>query len=91
MRTLASAVDVLVRIFALGLFVHCLLSWVGVTKRLRERLEKVYAPFLNPIRKVIKPVELKTSPPTLLDIAPLLLMLLVWWFVRPFLIWVLVG
>jgi uncharacterized protein YggT (Ycf19 family) len=91
MQSLASMIDALLKLFALGLFVRAALTWVRDrnTKKVEEYLDHIYAPFLAPIRKVVKPIQVNTSPPSALDLAPLILLLLVWWVVNPFLMWLL--
>ena len=87
---LQKLIDMLIRSFALGLFIHILLSWLapGRLIELRKILETIYEPFLNPIRRVVKPIKLSPSAPAGIDLAPMILLLLVWLFVHRFLMWV---
>lgn len=91
MIALRYAIDLGVKLFALGLFIRAALTWVRVknSAKVANYLDRFYAPILAPLRKVIKPVQLSTTPPSALDLTPLLLLLLVWWFIHPFLMWIL--
>lgn len=90
MKNAAALVDLLVRAFTLGLIVRVILSWIGAAKThgVVIFLNKVYEPFLVPMRRVIKPIPLSTSPPTALDLTPLVLLLVVGWVLHPLLLWV---
>lgn len=87
---LGNLIDMFIRAFALGLFIHILLSWLAPGKliELRKILEAVYEPFLRPIRRVVRPLKLSSSAPVGVDLAPVILLLLVWLFVHRFLMWV---
>ena len=90
MKSATAMVDFLLRVFTLGLIVQVLLSWVGASKAhpIVTFLEKVYEPFLSPLRRLIKPIPISTSPPRSLDVSPLLLLLIVTWILHPLLLWV---
>ena len=90
MRKIALLIDVAVRLFALGLFMRVVLTWVQLkpANPVVKYLDRIYNPLLAPLRKVVKPISLKTNPPSALDITPLLLLLMIWGFVHPFLMWV---
>jgi len=91
MGPLREIIDFALRIFALGLFVSVVLNWImtGPVRGLRKQLDRVYEPFLNSIRRYIKPVKLSPTAPVRMDLSPLVLLLLIWWAVHPFLMWVL--
>jgi uncharacterized protein YggT (Ycf19 family) len=93
MTQIARIVDVLIRLFALGLFVRMFLGWIapaGLALRpVMLYLDKVYEPVLRPLRRIIKPVKLNLNPPTSIDLSPLILLLGLWWFVHPFAMWLL--
>lgn len=91
MSPLRSAADFVIKAFAFGLFVTILLNWVDAYPLIeaKRQLNKFYDLFLEPIRRYIKPVKLAPSAPVGLDLAPLVLLALVWWFIHPFLMWVL--
>ncbi len=91
MQSLASIISALLKLFALGLFIRAALTWVRIknSAKVEAYLDHIYAPFLAPIRKVVKPIQVQTSPPTAFDFAPLILLMLVWWVVHPFLMWLL--
>lgn len=91
MNTLRDLVDLAIKAFALGLFVTIILNWIGGQALLepRRNLNKFYDIFLDPIRRYVKPVRFSPSAPVGLDLAPLVLLALVWWLMHPFLMWVL--
>lgn len=91
MRFVASLVDLVLKLFTLGLFIRMVLSWVriGGLYRFERFLDQFYAPFLSPLRRLIRPLPMGGSPPVALDLAPLVLLLLIWLAVHPFLMWVL--
>ena len=90
MKAIAQLIIVALKLFVLGLIVRMVLSWVRSpqTRKVEVFLDKVYEPLLCPLRRLIKPIRLSTSPPTSLDLAPLALILIVWWLVHPLLMWV---
>jgi uncharacterized protein YggT (Ycf19 family) len=91
MQSVAQLVTVALKLFVLGLIVRVVLSWVHSTqtRKVELFLDKIYEPLLRPLRRVIKPIKLNTSPPSSLDLAPLALVLAVWWLVHPLLMWIL--
>ena len=93
MPLLADIVDLALRVFALGLFVAVILNWldVAVAASVRGALNRFYDIFLDPIRRFIRPVKFFSSAPAGLDMTPLILLLLIWWLVHPFLMWVIGG
>ena len=84
-------VDMAIRLFALGLFVYIVLQWMSVPRlwKVQRFLERIYEPLLNPIRRCIRPVRIFPDAPGAIDLSPLILLLLLWLFVHPFLMWVL--
>lgn len=90
MKTIATLVDLIMRAFMLGLLARVILSWVGAPKAhgVVKFLDKIYEVFLIPMRRIIKPIPVGTSPPTLLDITPLILLLIVAWILHPMLLWI---
>ena len=91
MGKIALIVTVLVKLFALGLVVRAAVTWFRIknSKKVEDYLDRLYAPCLAPIRKILKPIQFNTSPPTALDVSPLVLLCLVWWIIHPFLMWLL--
>lgn len=91
MRTAANFVDVALKVFALGLVIRALLSWVTppAARKAEQYLDRLYNPFLAPLRKLFKPLQLNTTPPSTVDLAPLVLLFLIWWFIHPFAMWLL--
>ena len=91
MHSLASLVDLLLKLFALGLFVRAVLSWITLSqaRKAEQYLDHLYGPFLKPLRRAIKPLHLNTTPPSAIDFSPLVLLLVVWWLIHPFLMWLL--
>ncbi len=91
MGTLRDLVDFILRFFALGLFVSVVLNWIMTNPAhgFRKLLDRIYEPFLKPIRRYVKPVKLSPTAPVGMDVSPLVLLLLIWWAVHPFLMWVL--
>jgi len=90
MKPLAQLVTTALKLAVLGLVVRMVLSWIRSpqTRKAEVFLDKIYEPVLRPIRQIIKPIPLKTSPPTNLDLAPLVLIVAIWWLVQPLLMWV---
>jgi uncharacterized protein YggT (Ycf19 family) len=88
---LREIVDLGVRLFALGLFLGMLLDWFdpAALRGVRSALNRFYEPFLAPLRRRVRPFRLSRSAPAAIDPAPLILLLLVWLLVHPFLMWVL--
>lgn len=82
--------DACIKLFTLGLFVRVVMSWLKTptTSKAAVFLDRIYGPCLAPIKKTIKPLQLKTSPPTQVDLSPVVLILLLVVLVRPFLMWV---
>ncbi len=93
MSELRQLIDLLLRIFALGLFITVILNLVVTNppNKFHKQLNAFYDRFLNPLRRSIKPVKLSASAPSGIDFTPLILLVLVWWAVHPFLMWVLGG
>lgn len=91
MNELRNMVELVIKAFALGLFVTIILNWVAAESlaEARRKLNKFYDIFLEPIRRYIKPVRFSPSAPVGLDLSPLILLALVWWFIHPFLMWIL--
>lgn len=91
MSLLVKIVDIGIRLFALGLFVYIVLQWVSIPAlwRVQRFLERIYEPLLNPIRRCIRPIRIFPDAPGAVDLSPLILLLLLWIFVHPFLMWVL--
>jgi uncharacterized protein YggT (Ycf19 family) len=90
-HSLRQFVDFLIKAFALGLFASILLSWFDIyaLRKIQRTLQAFYGVFLDPIRRYVRPVRFGASSPAGLDLAPLILLFLVWWLVHPFLMWVL--
>ena len=90
MKSAVALVDLVLRVFVLGLIVRVILNWITASKAhpLVNFLNQVYEPFLTPLRRLIKPIPLNTSPPAALDLAPLVLVLVVMWILHPLLLWV---
>ncbi|MCS1410142.1 MAG: hypothetical protein M2R45_03331 [Verrucomicrobia subdivision 3 bacterium] len=90
MYVLREIVDLALRVFALGLFVSVILNWIASKppNGFRKQLNGFYDIFLNPLRRYLKPVKLSPSAPAGLDLSPLVLLLIVWWAIYPFLMWV---
>ena len=88
---LRHTLDLLIKLFALGLFMTMLLSWFDAypLRKVQRLLNRFYDIFLNPIRRYVRPIRLGPSAPVGLDLAPLILLFLLWWLVHPFLMWVL--
>ena len=84
-------IDFLIKAFALGLFVSILLGWFEIPslRKIQRILDAFYGVFLDPIRRYVRPVRFGASSLVGLDLAPLILLLLVWWLMHPFLMWVL--
>ncbi len=80
------------RLFALGLFASWFLDLVlsRPPGRLRRLLSGFYAPFLDPIRRVIRPVRILPGS-VAVDFSPLILILFIWLVLHPFLEWVFKG
>lgn len=91
MRTLSDIVDVAIKVFAFGLFCRAVLTWVAApaARKAGPYLDRIYNPFLIPLRKVLKPLHLNTTPPSAIDLTPLVLLILVWWLIHPFAMWLL--
>ena len=91
MEGIRGFIDLLLRLFALGLFLSIVLDWIlsRPPSGFRRQLNRFYEIFLQPVRRFIKPLKLSPRAPAGLDLSPLLLLFLVWWFVHPFLMWVL--
>lgn len=88
---LRHSVDLLIRLFALGLFINIVLSWLNIPslRGLQQVLDEFYGLFMAPIRRHIRPFRISPSAPVSLDPAPLILLVVVWWLIHPFLMWVL--
>lgn len=88
---LRAVVDLGLKLFALGLFVTVLLNWFNPpqVRAAQQWLNRFYERFLNPIRRHARPFKLSRSAPAAINLAPLLLLLFVWLFLHPFLMWVL--
>ena len=84
-------IDLLIKAFALGLFVSILLGWFEIPslRKIQRILDAFYDVFLDPIRRYVRPVRFGASSLVGLDLAPLILLLLVWWLMHPFLMWML--
>jgi uncharacterized protein YggT (Ycf19 family) len=91
MSPLRNIAELLIKAFAFGLFVTIVLNWIDVfaLAEAKRYLNKFYDIFMDPIRRYIKPVRFGPSAPMGLDLAPLVLLTLIWWIVYPFLMWVL--
>ncbi len=90
MKPIVQLLDLALKLFVLGLLVQMVLSWFRSprTRKVEAFLRRVYDPVLRPIRQVVKPITLNTSPPTSVDLAPLILILLIWWLLYPLLLWI---
>ncbi|MCD6338827.1 MAG: YggT family protein [Verrucomicrobia bacterium] len=88
--TLRDLIDLALKLFALGLFIDVILSWLAPPplRRLQQALDRFYEPFLNPIRRCVRPFRVFPNAPQAVDLSPLILLLLIWWLVHPFLMWV---
>lgn len=91
MGLLRELVDLIIRLFALGLFVSVVLDWImsGPAVGFRRRLDQLYEPFLKPIQRYVRPIKLSPTAPTGIDLSPLVLLLAIYWLVHPFIMWVL--
>jgi YggT family protein len=68
---LISAVDLITRLFILLLFIHVVLTYVmSPFHPIRQRIDQIIEPLLNPIRRMIPTVGM-------FDFSPLILILLV--------------
>jgi YggT family protein len=68
---LISAVDIIARLIILLLFVHVVLTYfMSPFHPIRQRIDRIIEPMLNPIRRVIPTVGM-------IDFSPLILILLV--------------
>lgn len=83
-------VSVVVKAFALGLFITIVLNWLNPPRMtdLQGFLNRFYDVFLNPIRRYVRPIRMFRDAPVGLDLAPLVLLALIWWIIHPFLMWV---
>ena len=90
-HTLHQFIDFLIKAFAFGLFFSILLGWfeIPALRKIQRALDAFYGVFLDPIRRYVRPVRFGASSPVGLDLAPLILLFLVWWLMHPFLMWVL--
>lgn len=88
---LRAALDLGLKLFALGLLLTVLLNWFNPPslRAAQQWLNRCYERFLGPIRRHVRPFKLTRSAPAAIDLAPLLLLLLIWLFLHPFLMWVL--
>ena len=91
MNELRNMIELVIKAFAFGLFVTIIFNWVAAESlsEPRRNLNKFYDIFLDPIRRYIKPVRFSPSAPVGLDLSPLILLALVWWFIHPFFMWIL--
>ena len=85
--------DLLLRFFCLGLFLMILVNWLqtGPERTWQRRVNGFYDLFLNPLRRYVKPIGLFPSAPVKVDLTPMVLLLMVWWLIHPFLMWVFGG
>lgn len=68
---LISAVDLITRLFILLLFIHVVLTYImSPFHPIRQRIDRIIEPLLNPIRRMIPTVGM-------FDFSPLILILLV--------------
>lgn len=90
---MADIIGLAIRLFALGLFVYLILELVCPPSlwKLRRLLQTIYEPLLNPIRRCIRPIRIFRDAPSAIDLSPVILLLLIWWLVYPFIMWVLTG
>ncbi len=88
---LRKSVSLTLKFFALGLFITILLNWFRpiAWAGFQRHLNRFYDIFLDPLRRYIKPIKLFPSAPVALDLAPLVLLLLIWLIIHPFLMWLL--
>lgn len=93
MSPLRDIIDILLRLFALGLFVSILLGWIlnDPATGFRKHLDAFYEPFLKRIRRYVKPFKISPSAPAQIDPSPFILLLLIYCVIHPFLMWVLGG
>ena len=84
-------IDLVVKAFALGLFISIILDWMNPAglREMQAFLNRFYDRFLDPIRRYVRPIKFFRGAPVGLDLAPLILLLLVWWIIHPFLMWIL--
>ncbi|MCF7668850.1 MAG: YggT family protein [Verrucomicrobia bacterium] len=90
-QQLRALVDLVIKLFELGLFITIILNLFSPPSlyRVQCRLNAFYDFFLNPIRRHIRPFKITPSSPASLDLAPIILLLIVWLLVHPFLMWIL--
>lgn len=83
--------DLILRLFAFGLFITIIMDWVmsQPPTGFRKAIKDFYRPFLAPIQRYVKPIKISPNAPVGLDISPLVLLMLVWWVIHPFLMWIL--
>jgi len=69
-------VDYVFNLYALGLVVYTILTWLSNPRldAARKWLEQWYAPFLGPLRRLIPPVDTGRGR---LDFAPLVLLIVI--------------
>lgn len=93
MLSVADLIGTLIRLFALGLFIRILLDWLDVAEArpVRKFLNRLYDPFLSPIRRRLRPVKLSPSAPEGVDLSPAILLLLIWLVAAPLLGWIFGG
>ncbi|MCL5097235.1 MAG: YggT family protein [Candidatus Omnitrophica bacterium] len=89
-ETIRWILDLVIKLFELGLFATIVLNWLNPPSlfAIQRRLNQLYDHFLNPIRRYIRPIRFFRSAPVGLDLSPLILLLLIWWLIYPFLMWV---
>ncbi len=90
-HSLRNSADLLIKLFAFGLFLCIVLNWLNARPlaALQQFLNDLYDVFVEPVRRHIRPIRITPSAPGGLDLAPLVLLFIVWWLVHPFLMWVL--
>ena len=90
MRLLTQIATTLTKLLVLGILVRVVLSWLRSPqfRKAEVFLDRIYEPALTGIRQFVDPLVRKLSPQLQVDLAPFLLILLIWWVLHPLLMWV---
>ncbi len=90
MDLLEGAINLILKLFSLGLFISIILNWIDhpSVAQAKRWLNGFYDIFLDPLRRVIKPIPIRARyvEPVEIDITPGILLLLVLIVIRPFLL-----
>ena len=74
MWKLHGIIGLILNIYACGLILWAILSWIGTTEavQVRKMLDRFYEPVLSKIRRKVPPI--KTSGGTMVDLSPIVLL-----------------